>query len=92
MDIVDWERPLAHFITKETHYALERAGYNWDGSSFEGGLTPELYDMYVQKAIAALARNAVNFFQLSKVGCLEKKDPNGNLRQPLKDSLDALVA
>lgn len=46
------------FINRETHYALERAGYHWNGGYFDD-VDEKKYNLYKRLTLAALVKRAV---------------------------------
>jgi hypothetical protein len=65
---------LSDFINRETHYSLERSGYRWNGSGFEG-LDCERYFEFRQLTIRALVNHSINILK------------NRKMNEPLLDSL-----
>ncbi len=79
---------LADFIIKETHYALEREGYRWDGNRF-CGLTDGHYNEVRQTLVSALVERAVLFFREAD-GKLISKNPEARLKCSLRGKADEM--
>ncbi len=69
------------YIQRETHYALTRAGFNFNGSFFEGVSFQE-YDWTRSRVVRALADRAFVFYTLS-----HSRKPGEHLRCDLRDYL-----
>jgi hypothetical protein len=65
---------LVDFVNRETHYALERAGYHWNGNCFDD-VDGEKYNLFRKLTIAALVKRAVKVLENPK----SKKSLMGSL-------------
>lgn len=70
-----------NFITDETHYALVRDGYFWNGNYFEG-LPKEDYSFARKRILRACAKSGIDF--LNEVRDIEFPKTKRNFRASLK--------
>lgn len=75
------------WVTKETHYTLERAGFNWDrqeGRFDANGTFDQTYRDAKSAVLIAVVRRAVDFFKECEEYKWPWKGDTRNLRAPLE--------
>jgi hypothetical protein len=56
---------LVDFVNRETHYALERAGYHWNGNCFDD-VDAAKYEVFKGFTLTALTKRAIGVLSNSK--------------------------
>ena len=72
------------FVRNETHYALEREGYKWDGEKFEGVISTH-YEKKRMKVLTALVERALAICKRQGSLYNNGTDDLSNIRGSLKE-------